>query len=432
MKKTLLVAISFQLLNLASLTPLLPVPSSFGAGSGSNLNLNFTARAEAAESKEAVLHRISTQLESSAERPSEASLKQLEEELTRLLNLSSTASAYHLRATVRFFLNDIGGSLSDCSEAIKIDPKYSKAYLQRAICYCVNGKQEVAVSDFTKAIEYGDKSAGTFINRGSAEQQINKHTEAIADFTKAITLDHSEVNNSMTRMLRARSYNSAKQYELAIKDADFVIQADTSGLPAESQAEVYKTKGTALYFLQKYAQAIEALKRSADLSSGDTKGSTTFLIAASYAKLGDKEKALETLKISKKLGYIPKELPPDRPVHLSSSKADEMLKPYVEKARSTLPQAKARFLQGLPAGCSLSVTTRIHDDSGRMEQVFVLVKGWRGDTVDGELQSEVKVSDYKLGQPMFVSERDMLDWTIISPEGNEEGNLIGKFLDSQH
>jgi len=387
--------------------------------------------AVAGESKEAILTRITGQLESE-NRPDKAGLKQLESELTKIIEANPSASAYHLRAMIKFYLNDYGGSLIDCNAAIKLDSKYSKAYMQRGVDYCLNGKPELGVADFSKAIECGDKRLSTYLNRGSAEQQINKHTEAIADFSKVIAGDKNAESVLLARMLRSRSYLSTKLYELAVKDADFVIDGKSSSMPPESKAEVYKTKGSALFFLDKYQDAIDALKLSAALSSGDAKGSTTFIMAASYAKLGDKEKAMEALKISKNLGYRPADPPPDRPVHLSSSKADEMLKPLIEKARETLPDAKKRFLSGLPDGYKLSVTTRIRDQRGRVEQVFVLVKSWKADTMDGELASQVALNDFKLGQPLPVAEKDVLDWTILSPQGTEEGNLIGKFLDSQH
>ncbi len=387
--------------------------------------------AVAAESKEAILTRITGQLESES-RPDEAGLKVLESELDKIIAANPSAAAYHLRAMIKFYLNDYGASLNDCNAAIKLDSRYSKAYMQRGVDYCLNGKPELGVADFTKAIECGDKRLSTYLNRGSAEQQINKHTEAIADFTKVIAGDKNLETVLLARMLRSRSYLALKKYELAAKDADLVIEGKTSGLPPEAKAEVYKTKGSAMFFLEKYQEAIDALKLSAALSTGDAKGSTTFILAASYAKLGDKEKAMESLKISKKLGYTHADPPPDRPVHLTSSKADEMLKPLIEKARESLPDAKKRFLDGLPSGYKLSVTTRIRDGRGRVEQVFVLVKNWKNDTIDGELASQVALTDYKIGQPLKVAEKDMLDWTILSPQGTEEGNLIGKFLDSQH
>ena len=46
--------------------------------------------------------------------------------------------------------------------------------------------------------------------------------------------------------------------------------------------------------------------------------------------------------------------PPDRPASVSGAegvrKFEQAIAPYVRKARATLPQAKKKYLKGLPAG----------------------------------------------------------------------------------
>jgi len=51
--------------------------------------------------------------------------------------------------------------------------------------------------------------------------------------------------------------------------------------------------------------------------------------------------------------------------------------PYVKKARETLPEAKKRYLSGLPKGEHFFVTTRLRGPDGKYEQVFVKVTSWR-------------------------------------------------------
>lgn len=67
-----------------------------------------------------------------------------------------------------------------------------------------------------------------------------------------------------------------------------------------------------------------------------------------------------------------------------------------------------------------------------MEQVFVRVVSWHGDQIEGTLNSEVKLNNYSQGEPLLVLEKDVVDWTILRPDGSEEGNVVGKFLDTQH
>jgi hypothetical protein len=88
-------------------------------------------------------------------------------------------------------------------------------------------------------------------------------------------------------------------------------------------------------------------------------------------------------------------------------------------------------LAGLPAGQSFFVTTRIHDRHGRLEQVFVAVHEISDSVIGGLIWSEIGVVEgYALGQPYSFEESKLLDWLIAHPDGSEEGNFVGKFLDS--
>jgi hypothetical protein len=105
--------------------------------------------------------------------------------------------------------------------------------------------------------------------------------------------------------------------------------------------------------------------------------------------------------------------------------------PYISAARQTYPMARARFLGGLPKGEIFFVVTRLTDSAGHWEQVFIRVKTIAGGLIFGVLSSEVKlVSGYKPGQSYAFMESDLIDWLIAKPDGSEEGNVVGKFLDT--
>lgn len=42
----------------------------------------------------------------------------------------------------------------------------------------------------------------------------------------------------------------------------------------------------------------------------------------------------------------------------------------------------------------------------------------------------MRLRGFKKGDKLKVEEKDVLDWTISKPDGTEEGNVIGKFLDT--
>jgi hypothetical protein len=126
--------------------------------------------------------------------------------------------------------------------------------------------------------------------------------------------------------------------------------------------------------------------------------------------------------------------PADKPAGATGSeqirKFEEAIKPYVKQAKETLPRAKKKYLKGLHKGEIFFVTSRLHGN-GRYEQVFVRVTSWEGETIRGRLASDVSVvPNHKRGEEMTCQESEVLDWTISKPDGSEEGNFVGKFLDS--
>ena len=128
--------------------------------------------------------------------------------------------------------------------------------------------------------------------------------------------------------------------------------------------------------------------------------------------------------------------PKDEPVQVSTSaERDEMeraIAPYIEQARKSYPDAKKRYLAGLPSGHRFSVVTKLRSQ-GRVEAVFVTVTGIKGDQITGRIDSDVRgVAGYKAGDSYTLSERDIVDWVIVRPDGGEEGNLVGKFLEERN
>jgi len=112
-------------------------------------------------------------------------------------------------------------------------------------------------------------------------------------------------------------------------------------------------------------------------------------------------------------------------------KYDQMIAPYIEQARKTLPDAKKRFLLGLKSGEVFYLVTRIYDKDGKFEQVFVRVKDWHDDDIKGLIENELyTVKEYHNGQLIVFKEKGVYDWLISKPDGSEEGNFIGKYLDS--
>ena len=126
--------------------------------------------------------------------------------------------------------------------------------------------------------------------------------------------------------------------------------------------------------------------------------------------------------------------PQDQPVDAKGkAQAEEYraaIAPYVEKGRKTYPEAKKRYLAGLPAEHHFFTVTNLRDGSGTSEQVFIAVAEIKGDRITGRIASDIiGVKGFKNGDPYSFLESELVDWLITHPDGSEEGNVVGKFLD---
>lgn len=117
----------------------------------------------------------------------------------------------------------------------------------------------------------------------------------------------------------------------------------------------------------------------------------------------------------------------------ATAKLERALEPYIAQARKTWPAVRARFASGLPKGRTLSVVTRLQDAEGKHEMLFVLVRAIEPKTnrVVGVINNDVRLlKDHRRGDAVFVEDKDIRDWVIVAPDGSEEGNVVGKFLDT--
>jgi uncharacterized protein DUF2314 len=106
------------------------------------------------------------------------------------------------------------------------------------------------------------------------------------------------------------------------------------------------------------------------------------------------------------------------------------LKPAMDMAKKTYPEARERFLRGLPARHSFFVVTRLPVAPDGVEQVFVAVDRIDGDRIFGRIWSDIlQAKSYKRGDRYSMSESQVIDWLITRPDGTEEGNYVGKAID---
>jgi len=52
--------------------------------------------------------------------------------------------------------------------------------------------------------------------------------------------------------------------------------------------------------------------------------------------------------------------------------------------------------------------------------------------ISGRIASSMTLIGYGMGQFYSLPESQLIDWMIAKPDGTEEGNEVGKFLDTYH
>lgn len=102
--------------------------------------------------------------------------------------------------------------------------------------------------------------------------------------------------------------------------------------------------------------------------------------------------------------------------------------PYIAKGRATYPNAKRRYLAGLPPGYTFLVRKHLAEPGTyRTEGVYFEVDAIK----DGKIYArigEVDLRSFRRGQRISFPESDIEDWAILHPDGSAEGDYVAKYL----
>lgn len=404
--------------------------------------------AKAAESTSARLKSIRLKLDGQdkSNALSKEELQNLKAELDEIIAKSPGADAYNLRASVKANLRDLQDALVDANCAVELDPKGRASRLGRGTIECQLKLYPACVDDISRAIAAGEAGHGAYLLRATAYAQLGKWSESVADLDKVIVVEKEK--NSLIALIassiRSRAYVALKEPDKALADLNYVLEFKASSgekVPTEMLLDAHKLKASVLFSQNKSKEAVQELRLAMPLAGGER---MIIPVPAGDKLMQSSDPALasRSLAIIEPPGSNPttdKDLrpygspPPDRPVTGERDKIEELIAPYVAQAKKSLPEVKERYRKGLAPGRRLSVTTRIYGPDGKtFEQVFVAVRVWEGNMIQGNLASRVNLPNHKVNEPLEVDEREVLDWTIVQPDGSEEGNFVGKFLDTLH
>ena len=113
-------------------------------------------------------------------------------------------------------------------------------------------------------------------------------------------------------------------------------------------------------------------------------------------------------------------------------KHDAKLLAARDAARARLPELRERFNRGLAPGEYIEVKAPFDTDSGDHEWMWVEVRKWTGDRIEGTLQNEPDdVKRLRSGQDVVVSQAELFDYIFRRADGREEGNTTGAIIKEQ-
>ena len=97
-----------------------------------------------------------------------------------------SAAAYCTRGRAQLLLHEKDKTLADCDKAIDLDPKFAEAYLVRGHLRIFTREYDKVIEDCDKAISLDPKLAEAFCHRGDAWREKGEYTKAAADIEQAL------------------------------------------------------------------------------------------------------------------------------------------------------------------------------------------------------------------------------------------------------
>jgi len=149
---------------------------------------------------------------------------------------------------------DRSGAMALYTQALALDPKLSRAYVNRAIERNVLGDSKGALADYGRAIALDPKDPVSLHNRSYILRRLGKYSAALADLNRVVA---SPRHRAMGLQARAVVYRHMGRADDALRDyrAALALEPDRSAIPY-NMAFVWADKGDAVRALASLDQAL--------------------------------------------------------------------------------------------------------------------------------------------------------------------------------
>jgi tetratricopeptide (TPR) repeat protein len=145
-------------------------------------------------------------------------------------------------------------AIADFTEALRLDGNNAVIYLNRGEAYIQKADYDKAIADLNQAIRHNPMYARAYISRGLTYNYKGDGDKAIADYNQAINVDP---NDFAAYNNRGIAYDDKGDYDRAIADYIQAIRLDPNGAAAYvNRGVAYSNKGDYDRAIADYTQAI--------------------------------------------------------------------------------------------------------------------------------------------------------------------------------
>jgi S1-C subfamily serine protease/Tfp pilus assembly protein PilF len=129
-------------------------------------------------------------------------------------------------------------AIGEFSQAIRINPDYTEAYIARAFTYSQLEEKQRAIADYDRVIALDPKYILAYSNRGNLKLELNDSQGALSDYDQAIALDSKDAIDYYNRGLLKK--NKLNDPQGALADYDRAIELNPKFVDAYTNRGLLK------------------------------------------------------------------------------------------------------------------------------------------------------------------------------------------------
>jgi tetratricopeptide (TPR) repeat protein len=192
--------------------------------------------------------------------------------------------AYLMRGMARFEIDDLDRAFADVEEAIRLQPTYVPALVERAYLWQCRNRLDLALADANQAIQLDSQNSYAYVERGVFHFGTKEYGKALRDFDHALRLGSRA---SVVHLCKGMIHLERGEGEPAIAEFNTAIRIDPRRLDAYTGlATVYLLRSDSKKALEVFDHAVLVDPRSPDAHEAR---------AVYFLSHGKNDKALEDL-----------------------------------------------------------------------------------------------------------------------------------------